>query len=355
MSEPAIVLANERFQTPDGKTAHGLVRGTSRYQIRAVVDPLCAGQDAGQLLDGVFRNIPIVATIAEAATIGEPAATTCIVGIATLGGRFDDAFREQLLTAARAGLNIVSGLHEFVSDDPDIVAEATSRGLRIRDLRKPPAKADLHFWSGAIRTVKTPRIAVLGTDGGLGKRTTARLLVEAANDAGIRAEMIYTGQTGWMQGARYGFVLDSIANDFVCGELEHAIIQCQREAAPDLMVIEGQSALRNPSGPCGAELLLAGGARGVVLQHIPGQTYYEGFEELGFKIPTLESEIELIRYYGAETLAVSLNNRELGPAEFEKTRRQFAAALPIPVISPLIDGVGELLPAVRDFMAREAP
>lgn len=157
-----------------------------------------------------------------------------------------------------------------------------------------------------------------------------------------------------MQGARYGFVLDSIINDFVCGELEHALVQCEREAAPDLMVIEGQSALRNPSGPCGAELLLSGGARGVILQHIPGQKYYEGLEERGVEIPTLESEIELIRYHGAETLAVSLNDRELGPVKFEQARRKLAAALDIPVVSPLIDGVGELLPTVRDFIAREA-
>lgn len=86
MSEPAIVLANERFRTADGKAAHGLVRDTSRYQIRAVVDPRCAGHDAGELLDGVFRDIPIVASIAEAASRGEPPASTCIVGIATLGG-----------------------------------------------------------------------------------------------------------------------------------------------------------------------------------------------------------------------------------------------------------------------------
>ena len=354
MSEPAIVLANERFQTPDGKAAHGLVRGSSRYQIRAIVDPRCAGNDAGELLDGIFRDIPIVATIAEAAERGEPPANTCVVGIATLGGRFDEAFREQLLIAVRNNLNIVSGLHDFVSDDPEIGAEAVARGLEIRDLRKPPPTSELHFWSGAIHTVKTPRIAVLGTDCGLGKRTTARLLVEAANAAGIRAEMIYTGQTGWMQGARYGFVLDSIVNDSVCGELEHALVQCEREANPDLMVIEGQSALRNPSGPCGAELLLSGGARGVVLQHIPGQKYYEGFEELGVEIPSLESEIELLRYYGAETLAVSLNDRGLGPEEFQQARQKLAAALDIPIVSPLIDGVGELLSTVRDFMTREA-
>ena len=84
-----------------------------------------------------------------------------------------------------------------------------------------------------------------------------------------------------MQGARYGIVFDSIVNDFVSGELEHAIVSCDREVRPDLMVIEGQSSLRNASGPCGAEMLLSAAARGVVLHHAPGREYIEGFQSLG--------------------------------------------------------------------------
>ncbi len=111
---------------------------------------------------------------------------------------------------------------------------------------------------------------MLGTDCALGKRTTTRMLVEACRRAGLRAEWIYTGQTGWLQGAPFGFILDATANDFVSGELEHAIVSCARERSPDVIFLEGQSALRNPSGPCGSELLLSAGARGVVLQHAPG-------------------------------------------------------------------------------------
>lgn len=353
MSEPAIVLANARYLTPDGKTAHGLVRMTSRYLIRAVIDPDCAGRDAGELLDGVIRDIPVVADLAEAIALGSPLPTTCVVGVATLGGRLETGLREQILVAVRAGLNIVNGLHEFVSDDPEIANEAAIRGVGLRDIRKPRPSAQLHFWSGAVRSVGTPRIAVLGTDCGLGKRTTAQLLTDAANAVGIRTEMIYTGQTGWMQGGRYGFILDSVANDFVCGELEHAIVECEREARPDLMIIEGQSALRNPSGPCGAELLLAGGARGVVLQHAPARTHFEGFEASGIEIPTLESEVALIGHYQAETIAVCLNGEGLPPGSMEETQRKLGAALGVPVVDPLSEGVECLLPAIRRFMARE--
>ena len=81
---------------------------------------------------------------------------------------------------------------------------------------------------------------------------------------GIRTELVFTGQTGWMQGAPFGFIFDSIPNDFVSGELERAILDCVREDAPDVLFLEGQSALRNPSGPCGSELILSGAARGVI-------------------------------------------------------------------------------------------
>ena len=96
---------------------------------------------------------------------------------------------------------------------------------------------------------------MLGTDCALGKRTTARFLLEACRAVGLSTELIYTGQTGWMQGAPFGFILDSVPNDFVSGELEHAIVSCWKERRPELILLEGQSALRNPSGPCGSEFL----------------------------------------------------------------------------------------------------
>ena len=91
---------------------------------------------------------------------------------------------------------------------------------------------ELRFWTGDIAQVRAPRLAVLGTDCALGKRTTARLLVQACRGAGLRAEMVYTGQTGWMQGGRYGFILDATPNDFVAGELEAAVVACDGSSVP---------------------------------------------------------------------------------------------------------------------------
>ncbi len=271
MKHPAIVLANRLFRTPNGKVAHGLIRGSDRFQVTAVVDPDCAGEDAGEALDGERRDIPIVASLEEALSVSQPNPRFCVVGIATHGGRFTDELRTTVLEAVKRGLAVVNGLHDAASEDSEIAAAAEAAGVELIDLRKSPPKNTLHFWEGDVLQVRAPRIAVLGTDCALGKRTTTRLLVQALNDSGMHAEMIYTGQTGWMQGARYGFVFDAVVNDYVSGEVEHAIVSCDREAQPDIMVIEGQSSLRNPSGPCGAEFLLSGGARGVVLQHAAGR------------------------------------------------------------------------------------
>ena len=187
------------------------------------------------MLDGRKRGIPIFASIPEAlrALLGATP-DFCVVGVATSGGRVTPGLRGLLAEAISLGMSVVNGLHEFVSDDPELVAAAAAKGVSITDVRKTAQRTDLHFWSGDIGEVRAPRIAVLGTDCALGKRTTARFLMEACRRAGLRTELIFTGQTGWMQGAPYGFIFDSIPNDFVSGELEHAVVSCwrQREARP---------------------------------------------------------------------------------------------------------------------------
>jgi uncharacterized NAD-dependent epimerase/dehydratase family protein len=180
------------------------------------------------------------------------------------------------------------------------------------------------------------------------------MLVAACRDAGLRAEWIYTGQTGWLQGAPFGFVLDATANDFVSGELEHAVVSCAKALEPDVIFLEGQSALRNPSGPCGAELLLSAGSRGVVLQHAPGRHAFEGLETLGCALPPLSEEIELIGLYGARTLGLSLNGEGLSVDALRAERDRLERDLRLPVALPLEEGVERLLPAVRTYVEQEA-
>ncbi len=352
MQRTAIVLTNGDFLTVHGKTAHGLVRSSGRFRILGVVDQLHAGKDAGELLDGVRRGIPIFPSIGGALSALGSRPDFCVVGVATHGGKLVASLRALLKEALAAGMSIVNGLHEYASDDPDLAALARRDGAVIIDVRKPKPKSELHFWTGAILRLATPRIAVIGMDCAIGKRTTARYLVEACSAAGIKSEMIYTGQTGWMQGSDYGVVLDSVTNDFVSGELEHAILSCARERNPDLLVIEGQSSLRNPCGPCGSELLLSGAARGVILQHAPCRRFFEGYEKLGCMIPPVAEEIELIGMFGSRVLAVALNREGLDDQALARERERLRRELGIPVVDPL-QAIGELVPVVKAYMAEE--
>jgi uncharacterized NAD-dependent epimerase/dehydratase family protein len=349
----AILLCDGRYATVNGKTAHGLVRGTDRYRILGVVDAPTAGRDAGEVLDGVRRNIPIFASLPEALAALPERPDYAIVGVATHGGRMTAPIRASLKEALERGLSIVNGLHEFASDDAELAALAEQSARTIIDVRKVPPRSELHFWTGQVLKVAAPRIAVLGTDCALGKRTTTKLLVEACRRGGLAAEWIATGQTGWLQGAPYGFVLDALPNDFVTGELEHAIVSCARELRPDVIFLEGQSALRNPSGPCGSELVLSGGARGVILQHAPGRVFFDGHEKEGCRIPPVEEEIELLRLLGARTLALALNGQHLANEILRAAAGDLESRLGIPAVLPLEDGVDSLVPVVREFLGKE--
>lgn len=351
MKRKAIVITGGYLETNSAKTAHGLIRGSDRFEIVGIVDEKHAGKDAGEVLDGKNRNIPVYPSISDA--VKKQKAEFCVVGVATKGGVIPESLRILLREALESNLGIVNGLHDHVSEHEDLVALAKRKGLEIIDVRKLKKFKDLHFWSGKIKEVKCPKIAVLGTDCALGKRTTTRFLVETMRKAGYKAEMIYTGQTGWMQGAKYGFIFDSTLNDFISGEMEHAIHTCYMEAKPDIIFIEGQSSLRNPSGPAGAEWLVSADATAVILQHNPARKQYKDMEYYPAYIAQPKEEIELIKTYGTPTAAITINTAKMKHEEARAIAAQYEKELGIPAILPLEDGLDKLIP-VFEKMIKEA-
>jgi uncharacterized NAD-dependent epimerase/dehydratase family protein len=347
--DKAIVLAGD-LAGDNAKTAHGLIRKTSRYHIVGVIaDVKVEGQDAGVLLDNVERGIPAYSSLQTFFQGSPETPRYAVVGVAFAGGKLPPPILVQIKEAIQAGLSIVSGAHQFLSDMPEMVELAKEKGVSLLDIRKPRPKDQLKFWSGEIMQVTAPVIAVLGTDCALGKRTTAVMITEGMKKKDMRAEMIFTGQTGWLQGHRYGFVLDSTYNDFISGELEHAVVTCWKEANPDVIFIEGQSALCNPSGPCGSELLLSAQSKGVILQHAPSRVFYKGQEKTGIRI-SLARELELIRLYGSRVLAITLNTAKLTLEEAQAYQARYEKEYGLPVIMPLEEGMDRLSGIVQEYV-----
>lgn len=348
----AIVYCEGAFNTPNGKTAHGLVRFTERYNVVAVVDSRYQGRDAGAVLDGRDAGIPVYASVREA--VGETRnrgarATHFVVGLAPDGGRLSSSAREDVKIAVGEGLNVDSGLHDFLSEDPELAALARAKGVVIRDVRKPPDRADLHFFSGKIERVTSFKIAVLGTDSAVGKRTTAWKIVHGFRDAGYKSEMVGTGQTAWLQGARYSIMMDALINDFVAGEIEHAVWSAWDENRPDVIVIEGQGSLMNPAYPGGYEIIAAGRPDVIVLQHAPARKEYDGFP--GYPIHPLPRQIEALEVIsGKRVVAVTINHEGLEPGQIPDIESEIEGDTGLPAFDVLVDGPSELIKTLLQHM-----
>ncbi len=341
----AIVYCEGAFNTPNGKTAHGLVRFTKRYRVLAVIDSRYAGKDAGEVLDGAPNGIMvrsgIDATVESLRVEGtEPA--YFVVGIAPDGGRLSAGARDDVKRALGLGLNVDCGLHDFLSEDPEMASLAADHHVAIRDVRKPPPAGELHFFSGKIEEVTSFTIAVLGTDSAVGKRTTAWLIVKAFEERGIGSQLVGTGQTAWMQGARYSIMLDSLINDFVSGEIEHAVWSAWHEQHPDVIVIEGQGSLMNPAYPGGFEILAAGRPDIVILQHAPARPEYDGFP--GYPIQPLEHQIRAVEVVsGRPVIAVTVNHEQIEPGGISAACRAITKEVGLPAFDVLADGAGGLV------------
>lgn len=347
----AIVFCEAAFGTPNGKTAHGLVRRTNRYRVLSVIDSQSAMKDSGEVLDGRPNGIPIFPDLSTALdntrATGVPA-THFVVGLAPDGGRLSPEHRTSVIEAIQSGLNIDSGLHDFLSEDEDISHYAKEYGISIRDVRKPLPRNALHFFSGKIEHVSCLKAAVLGTDSAVGKRTTAWILTEALNAAGYRTELIGTGQTAWMQGVSYGIIMDSLVNDFVSGEIEHVVWAAWKERHPDVIIIEGQGSLMNPAYPGGFEILAAGRPDVVILQHAPARKDYDGFP--GYPIQPLDIQIKAVELISEKpVVAVTINHENLSRDSVPSICQEIELQIARPAVDVLLEGADKI---IQIFLSR---
>ncbi len=317
-----------------GKTA----RGVLRYRPQDVVAILDSAR-AGEEQDG----IPIVAGVEDAARY-EP--TVALVGVATQGGRFPPAWRELLKGSIAAGLAVESGLHEFVSDDPELAELARARGVELRDLRRPPP--GLNVPTGENLTHPARTILTVGSDCAIGKMTVALELDREARARGIRSEFVPTGQTG-IAIAGWGISVDAVVADFIAGAAERLVLEAVRRGG-ELLLVEGQGSLLHPAYSGVTLGLIHGSApHGYVLCHMAGETAVDGDER--FPIPPLADLVELHQRMSllarpAPVLGIALNTRALDDETARRALAEAEAATGLPADDPVRFGAGKLLDAV---------
>jgi len=330
----AVVYCEANFGAIDGKTANGLVRHSEKYQILAVIDSDKAGLDSGVVLDDEPNDIPICRDLATSLELAGHVPDVFIFGIAPSSGMMSAQERTIVLEAMGLGMNIVNGLHEFLNDDPEFAASAAANQVEILDVRKPASKHDLRVFSGRINTIDCPRIAVLGTDCAIGKRTTATLLADALKARGIKAVMVGTGQTGLIQGARYGVALDAVPSQFCAGELEATILEAYDVEHPDVIIIEGQGALSHPAYSTSSFILRGSCPQAVVLQHAPGRAHRCDFEQM--EMPEPSSEIRLIETFAdTKVIGLTINHENLDDEEIGAAIGRYERDLGLPATDPL--------------------
>jgi uncharacterized NAD-dependent epimerase/dehydratase family protein len=295
-----LILAEGRSGDPHyGKTMRGVVAYAA--------DPTVAILDSERVGES-YAEIPIVGTVADARAY-EP--TTALVGVATQGGRFPPAWRELLRQCVEAGLDVENGLHEYLSDDLELVALADRHGVELRDLRKPPP--DLNVPTGANLEVDARVVLTVGSDCAIGKMTVALELDREAKRRGVKSVFVPTGQTG-IAIAGWGISVDAVVSDFTAGAAERLVAEGV-ERGGEVLWVEGQGALLHPAYSGVTLGLIHGSApHAFVLCHLAGTTEIEGYP--GHPLRTLPELVELHERIAlprrpAKVQAIALNTRDL--------------------------------------------
>jgi uncharacterized NAD-dependent epimerase/dehydratase family protein len=332
----AAVLARGQFRTGHAKTAHGLILHGQRYKIIAVIDETCAGRDAGEVMGIGRQDIPIVSSLSEV----PPRTGALIIGVAPAGGRLPPAWRRDVRLAIRRGMDIVSGLHDFLGDDQALAALAKKHGVRIWDVRRPPGKLALARggeWS-------VPVVLTSGTDCTVGKRTVTVELHRGARRRGIDAAFVATGQTGIMVGSDAGVVVDHVPGDFMSGAVEE-MVRRMIDKGKELVFVQGQASLTHHAyGPVTLGILYGARPHYIVLVHEPSRRFRPSFPDQPVLEPMVEAALVKL-LSGAEPIGISLNCAGCG-GRAGAIARGYEARTGLTTVDVLRDGPDRMLDAL---------
>jgi uncharacterized NAD-dependent epimerase/dehydratase family protein len=272
-----VILTEGQFSSHHAKTAWGVIR-YGPDPIVAILDSAIAGRNVSEWLPG--RDIPAVATLDEALALPNRP-TALLIGIAPTGGKLPASWRATILAAIRAGLDVLSGLHTFIGDDPEFAAAARDRGVEIVDYRRPPSRMETAV--GRPHAPGKRVVLTVGTDCGIGKMSVALELRRAACDDGVSASFVPTGQTGIMIEG-WGVAVDRVISDFVQGTCEWLV--AEGESRGDWVFVEGQGSIDHPAYSSVTLGLIHGTTpHAMVLVHKPGLVEHD-FDHLpGYSCP----------------------------------------------------------------------
>lgn len=330
----AVIYCEGNFGKVDGKTANGLIHRSDAYRILSVIDSSKAGTDSGSDLFGHANDIPVVRNISEALNLNDLKPEVFIYGLAPANGRLSQRDRDVITHVISQGLDVVCGLHEFLSEDVTFIELATKNDVTIYDVRKPKPNHELRVFDGSVGLVEAKRIVVMGTDCAIGKRTTATILDNSLNSQRVKTTLIATGQTGLMQGARYGVVMDALPSQFCAGELESCITRAAKECELDVILVEGQGALSHPAFCTSALILRGSQPNGVILQHAPKRQYRCDFPSMC--VPELADEILMIESFSnTKVIGITINHEYMSDAEVKYAILKYRDTFGLPVLDPL--------------------
>jgi uncharacterized NAD-dependent epimerase/dehydratase family protein len=334
------ILAHELF--PDrAKTAVGVLRYAD-HEVAAVLDRDHAGERVADHLPDV-QDAPIVAGIDDV----EGSLDALLVGIAPIGGGFDETWRPDVRGALQRGCDVISGLHYFLDHDSEFRNLADEHGGELWDVRRPPD--DLTVAEGRASEVDADVVLTVGTDCSTGKMTTTMELVAGARERGIDAAVVPTGQTGVVI-EDWGIVVDRTVSDFTAGAVERMVRE--RGDDHDLLVVEGQGAITHPAYSavtCG--ILHGAQPDALVLCHEAGREAVHGYEE--FPLPAPDRAARLYEDLAApvretDVVAGSLNTSHVDDdAAAQAAVAEFADAIDAPATDPIRFGTDTVLDVIR--------
>ncbi len=344
------ILAEGAFEWHYGKTATGVIR-YGKDTVVAVIDSTKAGQDVSQALGAsIGTGIPVVRDIHEALNY-QP--DSLLIGIAPIGGALPEAWRWQLLTAINAGLDIISGLHFFISDDEELRTAAKKRGVTIWDVRRPPDKNRVAQFIPHRPGSHT--ILVVGSDCAVGKMTVALELDREASTRGLNSAFVATGQTGIMISGT-GLPVDRIISDFIAGMVEQMILDFTNEH--DWVFVEGQGALNHPGySPVTLGLIHGSMPDAMIFCHKPGTTEIEGYHHcllppLNRMIQLNEDTVSWVRpERPCKVVGLALMTLHLSEQEARDALKQAEDETGLPATDVLRFGAGILMDALSKHFA----